>query len=60
MASVFRVVLSMEGKLASAQYFRMSALISGDLLMAVVSRDVGNLLVVVAFLEGLLATLVSC
>ena len=50
----------MEGKLVSAQYFRMSALISGDLLMAVVSRDVGNLPVIVAFLEGLLATLVSC
>ena len=50
----------MEGKPASAHYLSVLALVSGDLLMVAVSRDVGNLPAVVAFPEGLLATLTSC
>ena len=50
----------MEGKLAPAHYLWVSALVSGDLLMVAVYRDVGVLPAVVAFLEGLLAALASC
>ena len=50
----------MEGKLAPAHYLWVSALVSGDLLMVAVYRDVGVLPVIVAFSEGVLATLACC
>ena len=50
----------MEGKLASAHYLWVLALVSGDLLMVAVYRDVGVLPVIVAFSEGVLATLACC